>query len=108
MIIRIEGAYIKSKREINTFKVLELEKYQIIATLDNITSKICQESDLTMKKNKKKKVKGECYPEDTYFIQDDTDYEEMNKYKDYKLTPDQKAELDKISDRVFKKYVLKK
>lgn len=46
MIIRTEGAYIKSKRGINTFKVLGLEKYQIIATLDNRTSKICQQADL--------------------------------------------------------------
>ena len=45
-LVRTESAAYRSKAQLKAFQDLEVEKYQILATLDNRTSDICQDMDL--------------------------------------------------------------
>lgn len=44
-LIMTESAYFASESQKDAFKELDVEKYEIVATLDNITSELCQELD---------------------------------------------------------------
>lgn len=44
-LIRTETAYIKGQADVLTYKKLKVEEYELLATLDNRTSSICQEKD---------------------------------------------------------------
>ena len=44
-LVRTESAAYRSKAQLKAFQDLEVEKYQILATLDNRTSDICQDMD---------------------------------------------------------------
>lgn len=44
-LIRTETAYVKGQADVLTYKKLKVEEYELLATLDNRTSSICQEKD---------------------------------------------------------------
>ena len=44
-LVRTESAAYRSKAQLKAFQDLEVEKYQVLATLDNRTSDICQDMD---------------------------------------------------------------
>lgn len=44
-LLRTETAYVKSQADVEMYKTLEVEEYEILATLDKRTSAICQEKD---------------------------------------------------------------
>lgn len=44
-LIRTETAYIKGQADVLTYEKLKVEEYELLATLDNRTSSICQEKD---------------------------------------------------------------
>ena len=44
-LIRTETAYVKGQADVLTYKKLRVEEYELLATLDNRTSSICQEKD---------------------------------------------------------------
>ena len=44
-LIRTETAYVKGQADILTYEKLGVEEYELLATLDNRTSSICQEKD---------------------------------------------------------------
>ena len=45
-LVRTESAAYRSKAQLKAFQDLEVEKYQVLATLDARTSDICQDMDL--------------------------------------------------------------
>ena len=45
-LVRTESAAYRSKAQLKAFQDLEVEKYQVLATLDSRTSDICQDMDL--------------------------------------------------------------
>lgn len=51
-LLLTESAYIKGQADLLTYKKLDIDEYEILATLDKKTSKICQDKD------------GEHYPRD--------------------------------------------
>lgn len=44
-LIRTETAYVKGQADVLTYEKLKVEEYELLATLDNRTSSICQEKD---------------------------------------------------------------
>lgn len=44
-LLRTETAYVKSQADVEMYKTLEVEEYEILAPLDKRTSAICQEKD---------------------------------------------------------------
>lgn len=44
-LIRTEIAYVKGQADVLTYKKIKVEEYELLATLDNRTSSICQEKD---------------------------------------------------------------
>lgn len=44
-LLRTETAYVKSQADVEMYKTLEVEEYEILATLDSRTSEICQGKD---------------------------------------------------------------
>lgn len=44
-LIRTETAYVKGQADVLTYKKLKVEEYELLVTLDNRTSSICQEKD---------------------------------------------------------------
>lgn len=44
-LIRTETAYVKGQADVLTYKKIKVEEYELLATLDNRTSSICQEKD---------------------------------------------------------------
>lgn len=60
-LVRTELAYVKGQADILTYEKLDVDKYEILATLDTRTSSICQGLDGKVFKVSEKKV-GENYP----------------------------------------------
>ena len=44
-LIRTETAYVKGQADVLTYEKIKVEEYELLATLDNRTSSICQEKD---------------------------------------------------------------
>lgn len=44
-LLRTETAYVKGQADVLTYEKLKVEEYELLATLDNRTSSICQEKD---------------------------------------------------------------
>lgn len=44
-LVRTETAYVKSQADVEVYKKLDIEEYEILVTLDNRTSSICREKD---------------------------------------------------------------
>lgn len=61
-LVMTESAAVASRAQVDSFKELGVEKYQIVATLDSITSEICQDMDGKVFKLSEWEVGVTAYP----------------------------------------------